>query len=574
MKLPRLVMVVMLTLAIPWIGWADSLPTAVENDFKPLKAIVIGKEGDGWLIDAGRDLGVHEGDIFTVVSPGKTVVHPQTGEKLGTIQQITGLLQVIWVQPRFSQVRRISGTGALPTGTEVRRFEGLAAVFIDETGTGEQLFMTLRDSLSQLRWIGYRKTSGAHTVPADAAQLSFVWNSQGLKVLGLDQQPLRVYSAAGYPGEVQRMAPAKSGVPAPVGTATPSSVQTPAQPPAVPSTASVTADYKDLGKLPVRSHIAVFARYENRLLLASSDGGSWQILDISTTPKVIARSPDLIMGQLVGLHWWQPEAKGPLYLAITMQKDENVSGDINPAKRLETTLYRLIQDQPQIVQSQIANMVGSFDLDGDGRPETLLGQDLDRDITFGTRIWQYRPSGDGVTSAKTEMSLPLGFPVISGAVCRLGGTEWPTPVWIKSRTLYIARKGKSPYEVSGNMGGSLALFAYDVNPTNTSSRMFRTVPVEVAPICADINGDGQLEIIATASDISMLQLPGLMPNIKKSWLVSVSYTGSKFRHQKIGPEIDDAIICGLTWDQNRLLLVVTYKDEESGSHLLMLEPTK
>ena len=95
MKLPRLVMVVMLTLAIPWIGWADPLPTAVENDFKPLKAIVIGKEGDGWLIDAGRGLGVHEGDIFTVVSPGKTVVHPQTGEKLGTIQQITGLLQVI-----------------------------------------------------------------------------------------------------------------------------------------------------------------------------------------------------------------------------------------------------------------------------------------------------------------------------------------------------------------------------------------------------------------------------------------------------------------------------------------------
>jgi hypothetical protein len=301
--------------------------------------------------------------------------------------------------------------------------------------------MTLRDSLSQLRWIGYRKTSGAHTVPTDAAQLSFVWNSQGLKVLGLDQQPLRVYSAAGYPGEVQRMAPAKSGVPAPVGTATPSSVQTPAQPPAVPSTASVTADYKDLGKLPVRSHIAAFARYENRLLLASSDGGSWQILDISTTPKVIARSPDLIMGQVVGLHWWQPEAKGPLYLAITMQKDENVSGDINPAKRLETTLYRLIQDQPQIVQSQIANMVGSFDLDGDGRPETLLGQDLDRDITFGTRIWQYRPSGDGVTSAKTEMSLPLGFPVISGAVCRLGGTEWPTPSGSRAEPCILLARG-------------------------------------------------------------------------------------------------------------------------------------
>jgi len=571
MKFSRFVMV-MLALAIPCMVSAGSLPTAVENDFKSLKGIVIDQEGDGWLIDAGRDLGVHEGDIFSAVDPGKAIVHPQTGEKLGSMQQITALLQVIWVQPRFSQVRRISGAGALPAGAEVRRFEGLTASFIDETGTGEQLFITLRVYLNQLRWLGYRKASGAHAVSTDVAQLSFVWNSQGLKVLGLDQQPLRLYSAAGYPGEVQRQALAQPSVPAPVGPAASAGVQ-PLAPAPVPSPASVPADYKDLGQLPVRSHMAVFVRQGNRLLLASSDGDSWQILEMGAAPKVIAQSPDVIMGQVIGLHWWQPEAKGPLYLAVTMQKDENASGDINASKRLETTLYRLIQDQPQIVRSEVANMVGSFDLDGDGRPETLIGQDLDRDITFGTRIRQYRPSGDGVTSANAEIPLPLGFPVISGTMCRLGGTEGLSTAWIKSRTLYVARKGKSPSEVSSDMGGSLVAFAYDVNP-DASNRLFKTVSVEVAPICADINGDGQPQMIATGSDISLLQMLGVMPDIKKSWLVGVSYTGSKFRHQKIGPEIDDAAICGLSWDQNRLLLVVTYRDKESGSHLLMLENPK
>jgi hypothetical protein len=158
-------------------------------------------------------------------------------------------------------------------------------------------------------------------------------------------------------------------------------------------------------------------------------------------------------------------------------------------------------------------------------------------------------------------------------MCRLGGTEGLSTAWIKSRTLYVARKGKSPSEVSSDMGGSLVAFAYDVNP-DASNRLFKTVSVEVAPICADINGDGQPQMIATGSDISLLQMLGVMPDIKKSWLVGVSYTGSKFRHQKIGPEIDDAAICGLSWDQNRLLLVVTYRDKESGSHLLMLENPK
>jgi hypothetical protein len=564
MKIIRLMMV-MLILAVACVVSAASLPMAVENDFKPLKAVVIGQEGEGWLIDVGREQGVHEGDLFSAVDHGKPVVHPQTGEVLGSMQRATGLLQVIWVQPRFSQVRKISGVGALALGAEVRRFDGLTAIFIDETETGEQLYMTLRDTLGQLRWLGYRKAAGTYAAPVDAAQLSFYHNSEGLKVFGLDRQPLRLYPAAGYPGEVQ-----PPSVAAAAAAATPAVV-----PPFVPApaAASATADYKDLGQLPVLAHMAAFVRQENRLLLAVSDGNGWQVLDIGTGAKVVAQSPKIVMGRIIGLQWWQPEAKGKLYLAVTMQTDENAPGNINRSKRIESTLYRFAGDQPQIVHSVVANMVGSFDLDGDGRHETLLGQDLDRDITFGSRIRQYRPSGDDVVSSKADIPLPLGFPVIGGLLCRLGGTEGLSSVWVKNRSLYVARKGKSPSDVSGDMGGSLVSFSYDIN-SDAVNRLFRTASLEVAPICADLNGDGQSRIISTGSNVSLLSQFGVMPDIKKSWLVAVSYNGSKFRHQKIGPEIDDAAISGLTWDQNRLLLVVTYQDKESGSHLMMLENPK
>lgn len=573
MKFLRLVMVV-LALSVPCLVSAATLPAAAENDFKPMDGVIIRQEGDAWLIDVGREQGVHEGDLFSAVEAGKPVVHPKTGEKLGSMPQITGLLQVIWVQPRFSQVRRISGSGTLAAGTQVRRFEGLNSVFIDEIGTGEELYLQLRESLTQLKWLGYRKGAGGPD-EKEAAQLIFKWNSNGLKVIGLDRQPLRFYSAAGYPGEVQAKAQAPAGTQT-AGAKAPAAVAAPAvAAPLAPAPApgSVPSEYTDLGQLPVPAHIAAFVRQENRLLLAASDGNGWQVLDVSAAPKVIARSPDVLMGKVIGLHWWQPEARGPMYLALTMQVDENASGAIDGSKRLESTLYRLSGDQPQVVRSEVANMVGSFDLDGDGRPETLLGQDLDRDITFGSRIRKYRPSADGLVSSSADIPLPLGFPVIGGTLCRIGGTDGLNAAWVKSRTLYVARKGKSPSEVSSDMGGSMVSFSYDVNP-DAVNRLFRTVPLEVAPICADTDGDAQPRLIAVGSDISLLQLLGVMPDIKKSWLVAVSYTGSKLRHQKIGPEIDDAAICALAWDRNRLLLVVTYKDKESGSHLMALENPK
>lgn len=58
-------------------------------------------------------------------------------------------------------------------------------------------------------------------------------------------------------------------------------------------------------------------------------------------PEVMAQSPDVTIRQVIGRHWWKPEGRGPLYLAVTMQNDDNASADINASKGLEPTLYRL-----------------------------------------------------------------------------------------------------------------------------------------------------------------------------------------------------------------------------------------
>ncbi len=553
------VFIVMLALALaaPCLLSAAPLPAEWEAAFKPLDGVVIGREGEEWLLDLGREQGVHEGDLFSLVEPGPPVVNPQTGEGLGRLLRIKGLLQVIWVQPRFSQVRRISGTGTVATGAPVRRFEGLTATFIDETGTGEQLYLQLRDTLTQLRWIGYRSGSGT-PVASDASQLSFILTAHGLKVLGPDQQPLRHYPTAGSSAQApQQLA-------APV---------VPTKTAAVPD--SSAARYRDLGKLPGVALIASFVRQGDRLLLAISDGNGWQILDVGHGSAVVVHSTSSVPtlpGKVLSLHWWHPQAQGPLYLAVTLQMEENAAGSLDLGKRLESTLFRLNKDQPVRVLSRLADMVGTFDLDGDGRPETLLGQDLDRDIVFGGRIRQYRPAGEGVEATRADLSLPLGFPVLGGALCRWGEPNGLTPVWVKSRTLYISPKGKSPYQMPYDMGGSLLAFSYDVN-SSAANRMFKTVALEVSPICADLSGDGRSQLVTVASEISLLHLFGVQPGIKKSWLEAVTDTDGHYRHQKLGPDLD-AAIQGLAWDQGRLLLVATYRDEDNGSHLMMLENGK
>lgn len=540
-----------LALVVPSLAAAVSLPAGLAKDFKPLAGRVVGHQEKEWLIDVGRDQGVHQGDLFSVVLPGPPVVDPQTGKELGRPLRITGLLQVTWVQARFSNVRKVNG--AVQVGARLRRFEGVTAGFVDRTVAGEKLFLQVREALNNLRWQGYRsdKKNSGEKAP-EGTQLVFILSQQGLEVRGPDRQLLHQYS---LPEQAAASAPGA----AVLGANSPVTVRP----------ASSTYGYRDLGDLPGPVVAASFLRRGDRLFLAVSDGRKWQILDVSGAPAEVAHSESAMAGKVLGMHWWQPSEKGPVYLAVTRQVEDNAAGNPALGQQVQSNLFRLNGNRLVRVRAVLSGMVGSFDLDGDGRPETLLGQDLDRDITFGGQIRKFTPAGKGIEATRADLSLPLGFPVLGGTLCRWGALAQLRAVWVRSRTLFIARKGKPPFQMEDKMGGSLLTLTYDVNP-GAADRMFQTVPLEVPPVCAVLDGDGRPELVTVASERSLFHLADVKPNIRHSWLTAVSDDNGRHHTRKLGPVLDGAIQ-GLASDHGRLLLVTTDLNDENASRLLVLE---
>jgi hypothetical protein len=90
-------------------------------------------------------------------------------------------------------------------------------------------------------------------------------------------------------------------------------------------------------------------------------------------------------------------------------------------------------------------------------------------------------------------------------------------------------------------------------------------------VAADIDGDGQLEIIAVASEKNFLGDVAAAPGTKKSWLEVFKFKDKRFVTGTLGDEMDTPLQ-GLIVDGKRVLIVATKPGNILGrgrsSHLL------
>jgi hypothetical protein len=124
------------------------------------------------------------------------------------------------------------------------------------------------------------------------------------------------------------------------------------------------------------------------------------------------------------------------------------------------------------------------------------------------------------------------------------------------------------------MGGSLSMLSYEVDPELEFSPV-KNVSFELAPVAADLNGDGVAELIVVASDRKSVST-GLDPGVKKSWLAVFEFRDGVFVMGKLGPELT-VPMQGLAFDHSRLLLVTPeshsfsfFRESTAASHLLAL----
>lgn len=520
------------------------------KDFQPVSGYVVLPSQNEFLIDLDASHGVVVGDLFAVVQPGEKIVHPVTGAVLGTLDVRKGLLQVTQLKAGYSHARAIGSAGKIARGDQIRRFENLRATFWDYTGKGEAFFAQVKEALPTLTWQDYAAAQTAKPAQPTASAAA------GLDLLLiLDGNNLTVRDGSfgilhAYP------APAglKPAVSAPLQPAAPYRLE------AAPQALSVSGvryeatfpGFKSLGALGFPAVMADFLDVDGRLLLAATDGQTIKLLEVgeATTPLAEVMPSDL--AQVLALSWWQPSADR-VCLAVTGWKDD----------KLSSSLYLFADGRLTLVDEFLPYFFGSFDRNGDGQRELLLTQDFDRDMVWGTLIREGRLAGRNFSQQELSFELPRRFTVGGSMMADLTGDGKPETVFVRGGLLYIFSGTKKLYKSPKVMGGTLSRFLFEKDP-NARETETKYAAFEVPPVAADLDGDGQLELLAVASDSSLLSTPGIGSGVKKSWLAVLKVRDGMIVKGTLGEELE-VPLQGLVVDGDRVLFVATETGTIFGS---------
>jgi hypothetical protein len=522
----------------------------ITNDLKPIDGYVVKAGDDACIIDLDATSGIAVGDIFSVLGPGEELVHPITKKVIGKLDEVKAVLRVSRISEGFSFARPIGNGAAIKRGDPIRRYSSLKAVFWDYSDRNKPLFDRLQTTLPSLTWQDYGTSQRKR--PAKPAPLAghddvlfFIVQNNRLEVRDAEFDLIRTYSLEGAAPAGQRAVPSP-----PVGTlAVPQPMVAPAVAhPVVGQGKPPVIDYgtaDNIAGLDDNTLMADLLLHRGQRLLATTNGKKVNIFRVEDRLKPVTEGQIPGFGQILAVKWWQPEADGPLYLAVLDWNDD----------KIDSTIFALDNDRLTTVASGLDTILGSFDLDQDGRPETLLSQRFTADDFFDQRIKEMYWQNSRLEQKSISLQLPAKFTVIGGQLADLTGDGRLEAAYVRNGVLWIYSGKKRLYVSPKQLGGSLSSLTYKVDPT---LRDFRSTSVffEIAPVAADVDGDGRRELLAVSSDQSSIRAPGLMTTIDKSRISIFKYVNGAFVKGDVGEPVDGAIQ-GLAVDGRRVLFVVT-----------------
>ncbi len=196
LKALPLFFILTLTLSVP--SMVNALPAEIAHNLRQLEGVIVMPIGDEYLIDLDASKGIAEGDIFSVITPGPAVIHPVTGEEIGSLDRVEGWLEVTRIKSGYSYVRPLDAESHFDKKTKLHRFTNLPAVFWDYTGAGEKVFNELRSTLPHLEWHTYLsdqalRPSEPGSIASDKPALTFVYQAGQLQIRGLNFRLLGQY---------------------------------------------------------------------------------------------------------------------------------------------------------------------------------------------------------------------------------------------------------------------------------------------------------------------------------------------------------------------------------------------
>lgn len=516
----------------------------VADDFKPISGYIVMETDGEYIVDLDASKGILIGDLFSVVAAGKKIIHPVSGKVLGTLTDVKGILRITRMEKGYSYARILGIAKKIKRGDPIRRYDNIPVLFWDYTGKGEPLFSRLRDALPDLKWKDYDEAQAVKPkAPAasgvDEPTIFFILKPTGLEIRDTEFQIIHAYESS-----KSQPAAGTLGVTAPYAAES--------QKDKTGKKIEYRADYpgfRSLGELPGVIVMADFTRDGDSVLMTTTDGYSVHIYRAGHTVSTLFGDSIKGLEQILSVQWWHPADELPLHLAVTGMKDQKV----------ESKIFAFRKNKLIPLKAWIPYFLGAFDLDGNGKPETLLRQSFDPELFWGGRIRQLNLVKGKLVASAPVFRLPGNFVVLGSVFADLTGNGHPESIFVRNKTLYISDGEKQLYRSTPDIGGSLSVATYEVNP-DAKELMINSEMVEVSPATTDLDGDGRLEVIAIASDRSLVSAPGITPAIRNTRLATVKFRNGMFVKGTLGENIGRPIQ-GLTVAQGQVLFVVT----ESGS---------
>ncbi len=536
--------------ALLYCGSAGAEPflDQVKEDFKPLSGVLVMPAGNEYIIDLDAGNGVKVGDLFAVVQQGTPIIHPMTGKVLGTMDDVKAVLRVSRILSGHSYVVLVSGSSDLAKGTKITRNENLRATFRDETGRSEVMASQLQQTLPNLRWQNADSTLGS--------ELIFVATQSGLLVRSSSGQILHSYNVASQtpaPQPVLQAQPVRPSAPVVYG-------QQPAMPPLQQGNITYEAApmyqggyrmemdfprFDKIGSFAKTTIMSDFEKYKDTLLMASTDGSTIRVFQVGEGLQILGQGDTSSSGQILSVSWWQPQPDEELYLAVTLWTDDKIQSEI--LRWDGTTLTS--------AEKGVSRLLAAFDFDRNGSSEMLLGQDFDRAEFYGNSVVELKLQGGKLEKSKTPLEFPRNFRVLGALLVDINGNGSVESVFVLKRRLFVYSGKKQLYKSGKEMGGTLAGITYDVDP-DAQNPMVKSAACNVAPVVADLDGDGRVEIVAIASEGSAMQTVGLIRTVDKSWLSVFKFERGMMVKGTLGDKLERPLQ-GLAVEGNNVLMVAT-----------------
>lgn len=550
----RIFMVSAFCVALTWLPVRADVIDKVVEDFKQLSGFVVMETDGEFIIDLDSGKGISIGDLFSVVKPGKKIVHPVTGKVLGTIEEVKGVLKITRLQTNFSYARSLGKIEGIERGDPIRRYENIPAIFWDYSGKGEPFYSRLRHTLPNLKWRDYAAAQAArpedptaHKVGSPA--LLFIFKKDRLEIRDSEYQVIHTYALP----ESFRPSAAPAAI-------VPYALEKPKKLEEGTGYEATFPGFQAAGDLPGAILMADFIRDDDRLLMATTDLHTVRVYRAGQDLSLLVEDTPKGIDQILAVKWWRPDKKGPLYLALTALNEQKIKAKI--------FVFQGNKFVP--LKAWLPYFLGVFDLNADGNPETLLCQSFDPQIFWSQRIRKLTFTDGKIEPSKPGIEIPNNFTVLGSLFADLTGDGHLESVFVRGKELYIYSGKKQLYNSPPGFGGSLSVATYEVYP-GSSDVLTRSNAIEISPAAADLDDDGRPELVAVTSEGSFIGAPGISPNIKDPRLAVIKYRDGMFVKGTLGEILGDPVQ-GLSVVQGRLLFITTdsgsFFGKDARSHLL------